>query len=73
MEQSLQVLEWIDHGRTQQVAEDLKDLLEIRFGTVPSDVAQRIDATTDLATLKRWFTVVASAKSLKQACQSVLS
>jgi hypothetical protein len=54
--ESQQVLEWQEQAREearlQTRRDDLRALLEERFGTVPDAVLQRIDAATDVERLK---------------------
>ncbi len=66
MEQSLQVLEWMAEGEAKGAMRDLLRLLELPFGTVPAELAEKIRATADLAELHRWFDAAVAAKTLKQ-------
>jgi hypothetical protein len=47
MKVSQQVLEWQAEGAIQARREDLRLLLEDRFGTLPEALLQRIEATED--------------------------
>jgi len=60
MRQSEQVLEW----KTEERAESLVDVLELKFGPVPADLASAIRATTDFGKLRQWLASAVSALSL---------
>jgi hypothetical protein len=59
MEQSMQVLEWISEGETKgelrNQRENLRLLLEHRFGPLPPAVLQRLEAATELERLRAAF------------------
>ncbi len=75
MEQSLQVLEWMAEGEARGVIKGavrtLLRLLELKFTTVPADVAQRIKATTDPALLDSWFDAAIAARTIKKFRQVI--
>jgi hypothetical protein len=62
MIQSQQVLEW----RAEERAETLLDVLETKFGSVPTEVASVVRATTDIGRLKGWVVLAVKAPSLEQ-------
>jgi hypothetical protein len=70
MVQSQVVLEWIAQGKAEGKAEDILRLLELRFQTVPSDLVQSIQATTDVGQLRHWFDAAATAASLSDFRQA---
>jgi predicted transposase YdaD len=53
-------------GRLQARREDLRDLLQERFGALPDEVSQRIDACNDLDRLKAAIRGVLAMKSLEE-------
>jgi hypothetical protein len=59
MEQSAQVLEWISEGETKgelrTQRENLRLLLEHRFGPLPPALVQRLETSTDLERLRAAF------------------
>jgi hypothetical protein len=71
MEQSQQVLEWMNEATVREARRQLLHLLELKFTTVPTDLADRIRATTDVSELDRWFEASYSARSLKQVRQMI--
>jgi hypothetical protein len=70
MIQSQQVLEWQAEARAEARAEEraeaLLDVLETKFGGVPTEVASAVRATTDLGRLKGWVILAVKAPSLEQ-------
>jgi hypothetical protein len=52
MQQSQQVLEWQAEAALQTRREDLRMLLEDRFGPLPEALRQRIDTTEDMELLR---------------------
>jgi hypothetical protein len=74
MKQSQAVLEWLEEGRAEGRAEaelttrraSLSELLEARFGAVPTEVTDHIRVSTDIATLKRWLVAAGQANSLAE-------
>jgi hypothetical protein len=51
-------------GQLQQAQADLQDLLTDRFGSLPAEVIQRIEATTDVARLRACLRQVARMTTL---------
>ncbi len=66
MEQSLQVLEWMNQGEIKESVRKLLRLLERRFTTVPADLTEKIRATTNPTELDRWFDTALDAKTIKK-------
>ena len=68
MRESQQVLEWQREARTEAELQtrraDLLEALEIRFRSVPEDLARLIAELTDRAALRRWFRAALQADSL---------
>jgi hypothetical protein len=68
MRQSQQVLEWQREARIETELQtrraDLLEALEVRFQSVPEDLARIIAELTDLAELRRWFRAALQADSL---------
>ena len=68
MRESQQVLEWQREARIEAELQtrraDLLEALEIRFRSVPQDLARLIAELTDLAALRRWFRAALQADSL---------
>lgn len=60
--QSVVVNEWKAEGK----AEAVRDILETRFGTLPSEVAAKVDQTREGDTLKRWLVLAVQAATLEQ-------
>ncbi len=44
--------QWIEQGIVQNARESVIDILQIRFGTIPSDVTETITAINDSLQLK---------------------
>jgi hypothetical protein len=57
-------------GKAEGRAEALLEFLEARFGSVPSDLAARVRAATDLDLLKGWTSLAARAVDLIQFRQA---
>ena len=56
MWQSQVIREWKTAGRLEEKRKDLRQVLRSRFQSeLPADLAQRIEQTTDLDVLTRWF------------------
>lgn len=55
MRESSIVQEWLNQERTETMHRALKTLLETRFGSLPLDLATRIDAVLDLDRLEQLF------------------
>jgi hypothetical protein len=53
-------------GRIQTRQEDIRLLLEERFGEVPDDILRKIEGTTDADRLNDWFRQAARARSLDE-------
>jgi len=70
MTQSQQVLEWMAEGKAEGKAETLLEVLELKFGPVPADLATAIRGTADLAKLKQWVAAAVAATSLADFRQS---
>jgi hypothetical protein len=72
--QSQQVLEWMAEGeakgKVKERAETLLEILDLKFGPVPAEVASAIRATTDLARLKQWVAAAVTAPTLAAFRQS---
>jgi hypothetical protein len=74
MIQSQQVLEWQAEARVQGKAEGnvegtvnaLLQVLEVKFGQVPADLATVMRGTTDLQSLKNWLSVAVRASTLDE-------
>ncbi len=60
------VEEWRDEARAETWHESLLTLLENRFGTVPLELVQRIQATTDVGRLRAAFQQALAISSLDQ-------
>ncbi len=69
MIESQQVLEWQQEARVAEAAQKLLRLLELKFTTVPPELADKIRATTELVILNDWFDAAVPARSLKQIRQ----
>jgi hypothetical protein len=52
-------------GRVEARRADLLEALQLRFDTVPEDIAAAVSEMTDLARLSRWFKHAVKAKSLE--------
>jgi hypothetical protein len=66
MRQSQQVLEWQAEAALQTRRDDLRALLEERFGTVPDAVKERMEATTDVERLKACIRQVVHIRALDE-------
>ena len=51
-------------GKVEGKAEALLEVLGLKFGPIPVDLASAIQARADLATLSRWVAVAVSADTL---------
>jgi hypothetical protein len=58
--------EWKDEGRLEQTAKVLVTLLGRKFGTLPEELSDTINTTTDLATSERWLLEAGCATTLEQ-------
>lgn len=47
-------------GSEHNARQAITDIYEARFGAVPAALQAAIDAMTDIATLRRWITLVAT-------------
>lgn len=56
--------QWIEQGRIQTLQEDVLDLLHIRFGSIPSEVEERVTAVTHVPTLRQLLRRAALAESI---------
>src|SRR5262249_58413560 len=68
--QSQQVLEWMAEGEVKGKAETHLEILDLKFGSVPAEVASAIRATMDLARLKQWVAAAVTAQTLDMFRQS---
>ena len=67
MWQSQVIKEWKDEGRQEEKRNGLLQVLRVRFKTEPPpELTQMIQATTDLATLSRWFDAALETASLEE-------
>lgn len=70
MEKAPIVMQWEAaaeaRGERKGIAGTLRRVLQKRFGPVPGDIEQRLNATDDIDVLARWTEVVASASSLEE-------
>lgn len=57
--------EWRREGEIAGRQAALLEALQLRFDTVPEDIAAAVAEMTDLARLSRWFKHAAKAKSLE--------
>ena len=65
MVESQQVLEWQAEAKVAQQIKSLLELLTIRFPAgMPADLTEKIQATSDLPTLERWFRAAITISSL---------
>ena len=65
MVESQQVLEWMAEGEVKRQIKDLLRLLASRFPSgVPADLLARIQGTTDLQKLDRWYEEALRVSSL---------
>jgi hypothetical protein len=62
VKESAVVKEW----KAESKAEDLRDVLEARFGPVPADLMTKIAATRVGEVLRGWLILAARAASLEQ-------
>jgi hypothetical protein len=69
--ESQQVLEWQHEARVAEASQKLLRLLELKFTTVPPELAEKIRASTELATLNDWFDAAVPSRSLKQVRQHI--
>jgi flagellar biosynthesis/type III secretory pathway protein FliH len=53
--------EGIEKGAQKGSRDALMDLYQARFGTMPEALRERIEATTDVPTLRRWVTLFGTA------------
>src|SRR5205823_6143499 len=67
---SEQVLAWVAEGEGKGRTETLLEILDLKFGPVPPEVASVIRATTDLFRLKRWVAAAVTAPTLDVFRQS---
>ncbi len=65
MIQSQIVNEWMGKGEIKREAKAVLRLLRLRFQSLPAEVENGINATTDLATLEQWFDLAYSALTLE--------
>jgi len=56
----------IARGKLEASREDVLEVIEVRFGTVPSTVRAKVEATTDVETLRQWHRLALQAGSLPE-------
>jgi hypothetical protein len=66
MIESKVVTEWQRQARVEERVEMVVELLGDKFGPLPAELASAIRSQTDLATLKRWGSLVLRAATLDQ-------
>jgi hypothetical protein len=72
VKQSQFVEEWKTEGKIKARAEDVIEVLQLRFGTeLPADLVQRIQTTTDVDLLKRWLDAAARSRTLNKFRQTL--
>ena len=54
----------IEQGRILATRAGVLELLEARFGAVPADIADRVNATAELDALRVWLRAAATATDL---------
>jgi len=55
-----------EEGRLQTLREDILDVLEARFGPLPSALRQRMSAVEDVSRLKSWLRQAVTCRSLSE-------
>jgi hypothetical protein len=72
VKRSEQVMEWQAEARAEARAEDVLEVLQLRFhAELPEDLVTRIRSTTDLALLKRRLAAAVQARTLNKFRQAL--
>jgi hypothetical protein len=68
--ESVIVNEWKAEAARKSKIEDLLEILESRFGPVPTDAKAKIEAAAALDVLRRWITLALKTTSLDEFRQA---
>jgi hypothetical protein len=74
VKRSAQVMEWQAEAEAKARAEDILEVLQLRFGEgLPDDFVAKIRGTADLPTLKRWLILAVQARTVNKFRQGLES
>lgn len=72
VKRSEQVMEWQAEAEAKARAEDVFEVLQLRFhAELPEELVTRIRGTTNLALLKRWHAAAVTARTLNKFHQAM--